>query len=465
MTYDYEDARRDEFDEEMRRELSPEIIAEYEAERLKKMSITIFYSWQSDTPNNLNRGFIEKALEKAVAIVGVDLDVQEALRDESIEVDKDTQGVAGTPHIVQTILDKISQCSVFVPDFTFIAKSEDGRLVSNPNVCIEYGWAVRDCGLERMLPVMNTAFGGPEGLPFDMRHLRNPALYHLQDGTAPEEVRRIRDQLAKELAEKIKAILKKPGPRGSAAAPEPPSFVPQTPTLGPSQFWDLMEPFGVLNHDPSVRLRFNDDAERLFLRIFPTDPIEPIKTIPEAIDLVVARGRLLVMSHGARGAHLGFNKYGVAMCTFEPLEVDKKWGILTNASQLFLTREQWGIDAWTINSKRRKEAARVDFVFFPCVALEEVFTSTLNNYLDFAKRTLQIPLPLKFRAGATNVEGYRMSRPYTNGYFDGYAFERDIVYEGEIRDYSEGPSEILRPFFDWVWVKCGLVRPDVESLA
>ncbi len=58
-----------------------------------------------------------------------------------------------------------------------------------------------------------------------------------------------------------------------------------------------------------------------------------------------------------------------------------------------------------------------------------------------------------------------MSRPYTNGYFDGYAFDRDIVYEGEIRDYSEGPSKILRPFFDWVWAKCGLVRPDVESLA
>ncbi len=93
----------------------------------------------------------------------------------------------------------------------------------------------------------------------------------------------------------------------------------------------------------------------------------------------------------------------------------------------------------------------------------------IRPYRDFPARMppLEHVLPplITIRAGATNVEGYRMSRPYTNGYFDGYAFDRDIVYEGEIRDYSEGPSKILRPFFDWVWAKCGLVRPDVESLA
>jgi len=85
--------------------------------------------------------------------------------------------------------------------------------------------------------------------------------------------------------------------------------------------------------------------------------------------------------------------------------------------------------------------------------------------LDMTDEMLALARANQANAGATNVEGYRMSRPYTNGYFDGYAFDRDIVYEGEIRDYSEGPSKILRPFFDWVWAKCGLVRPDVESLA
>jgi hypothetical protein len=33
------------------------------------MKVTIFYSWQSDLPNNTNRSFIERALEKAIASI------------------------------------------------------------------------------------------------------------------------------------------------------------------------------------------------------------------------------------------------------------------------------------------------------------------------------------------------------------------------------------------------------------
>src|SRR5882672_12154628 len=113
MTHDHDDARRDEFYEQMRRELSSEVIVELEAERIERMAVTIFYSWQSDTPNTLNRGFIEKALRKAVQIVGADAEVQQAVRDGEIEVDKDTQGVAGTPPIADVIFEKISKCSVF----------------------------------------------------------------------------------------------------------------------------------------------------------------------------------------------------------------------------------------------------------------------------------------------------------------------------------------------------------------
>ena len=33
---------------------------------------TIFYSWQSDAPNNVNRSFIERALELAVRDLNAD---------------------------------------------------------------------------------------------------------------------------------------------------------------------------------------------------------------------------------------------------------------------------------------------------------------------------------------------------------------------------------------------------------
>jgi hypothetical protein len=63
----------------------------------------IFYSWQSDKhiQNNLNRSFIEKALENAVKAIR---------KDESIKIvpviDRDTVGIPGAPIIPQTILQK-----------------------------------------------------------------------------------------------------------------------------------------------------------------------------------------------------------------------------------------------------------------------------------------------------------------------------------------------------------------------
>src|SRR5271170_3199584 len=156
--------------------------------RMRIMPTTIFYSWQSDSPNSTNRGFIEKALEQAIKGLGQDLTIQEALRDEPIELDKDTKGVPGTPPIVDTIFNKISECGVFVPDLTFVGTTASGRQVPNPNVLIEYGWALKSISHSRIVPVMNTAFGEltPVAMPFDMRHLRNPITYHLEEATDTE---------------------------------------------------------------------------------------------------------------------------------------------------------------------------------------------------------------------------------------------------------------------------------------
>jgi hypothetical protein len=59
--------------------------------------LTVFYSWQSDTPPNLNRSFIEKALLEALKRLHSDATLENALRDATVELDKDTKGVAGSP--------------------------------------------------------------------------------------------------------------------------------------------------------------------------------------------------------------------------------------------------------------------------------------------------------------------------------------------------------------------------------
>ena len=97
------------------------------------MAMTLFYSWQSDRPTKTGRNLIERALRRAVREIQSDLEIEESLR-ENLSVDRDTQGVAGSPPIVDTIFQKIDGAAVFIPDMTFVGQRVDGRPSPNPNV-------------------------------------------------------------------------------------------------------------------------------------------------------------------------------------------------------------------------------------------------------------------------------------------------------------------------------------------
>ncbi len=77
--------------------------------------LTIFYSWQSDLPNNTNRSFIQQALETAVR----DLNRGDEVSME-LAVDRDTQNTHGAKHIADSILEKIQRAAIFVCDVSFI---------------------------------------------------------------------------------------------------------------------------------------------------------------------------------------------------------------------------------------------------------------------------------------------------------------------------------------------------------
>jgi hypothetical protein len=121
---------------------------------------------------------------------------------------KDTLNVPGSPAIVDTILKKIDYATIFLADLTFIGKRPDERPTPNPNVLIEYGWALKSLGLSRILTVMNTAFGEPtrESMPFDMAHLRFPITYNLPAGAEDEHREAVRNNLEKILGEALKTF-------------------------------------------------------------------------------------------------------------------------------------------------------------------------------------------------------------------------------------------------------------------
>ena len=138
----------------------------------------VFYSWQNDINGKFNRNFIKDCLERAIKLLNQELNIQDALR-----LEHDTKGVGGSPDIVNTILEKIEGCDVFIGDITFIAKSNDSKYCPNPNVLIELGYALKCLGDGRVINVMNSAFGKPHNnLPFDLAHKRWPIQYELNAG-------------------------------------------------------------------------------------------------------------------------------------------------------------------------------------------------------------------------------------------------------------------------------------------
>ena len=131
------------------------------------MKTTIFYSWQSDLPNDHGKELIRQALEEAIARLVSDTSL--VVRP---ELDHDTQGIPGSPPMVAAILAKIDQCSVFVADVSLtFARDVEGpaRRSPNPNVLLELGYALKRLGHERVLLVLNNATGRIEDLPFDLR--------------------------------------------------------------------------------------------------------------------------------------------------------------------------------------------------------------------------------------------------------------------------------------------------------
>src|SRR5438128_8742049 len=107
--------------------------------------VTIFWSWQDDSPGPVNREFIQDCLQRAAKELG-------KVRAAIISLDRDTRGVAGSPEIAATILGKVRSSDVFVFDSTLYYSKP--RASPNRNVMLELGYALAALGDSRVIGVM-----------------------------------------------------------------------------------------------------------------------------------------------------------------------------------------------------------------------------------------------------------------------------------------------------------------------
>jgi hypothetical protein len=164
------------------------------------MHAPIFYSWQSDTPADTGKAFLHEALRIAADRIASDVD--SPFRP---ELDHDTRGVPGTPSMVAAILAKIDTCAVLVADVTlsFHRRFEPPKLAPNPNVLLELGYGLRRLGTERVLIVLDSAYGAPEQLPFDLRGSRAVVYSSVLAATDPVPTT---DQLVADLEGQLRTI-------------------------------------------------------------------------------------------------------------------------------------------------------------------------------------------------------------------------------------------------------------------
>ena len=162
---------------------------------------TVFWSWQTDSPNSTNRKLIKRALTDALGDIGVE--TIDADRDDEIAVESATENVPGSPYIASTLFEKIDTAAVFVADVTIIGRVGGGaRVTCNPNVLTELGYALSQLGFERVIMVCNSAFGRLESLPFDIRG-RRVIPYDCPEDAEDEERTKSRKSLTRQLRTRL----------------------------------------------------------------------------------------------------------------------------------------------------------------------------------------------------------------------------------------------------------------------
>ena len=169
--------------------------------------IRVFYIWQADRPASCNRDLIRNAAEDACRRI-----TEDNSNKFSITLDEATAGQPGMCDIPNAILEKIEKADIILADLTFVGKTDGGsappKLLTNPNVLVELGYAASAKGFERIVAVMNDTYGSPDNQMFDIKRRHAITFTHPEpQGTEQWDGRVIRTDLSSDIEEAIRTIL------------------------------------------------------------------------------------------------------------------------------------------------------------------------------------------------------------------------------------------------------------------
>lgn len=405
----------------------------------------IFWSWQSDVPGNIGRHFVRKAIEEALRSLKEEPDVEEPLRE--AELDHDRKGVPGSPDLAAIILKKISNSQVFVADVTpigAVTANESGKKLINSNVAIELGYAMKALGDGAILMVMNEAFGEREELPFDLRHKAGPILYRLAEDASKEEIKKEQQHLIGKLKLALREM--------ALAAPQPEveAFKPIAAAEdNPGRFWTKDEVLARREENwrqgAAEDFKCADDA-LLYMRFIPTTTAPKLSRVDA---LEIASNHLNNFGLHSN-PHSINNEYGTLVISSTN---DSK---MLSATQLFLSREIWGFDGYSLTGWNKK-------LGFPTAVYERHFAVAVQNYIQVATKHLKLNAPFELELGAANVKGFSifMPRKYWPREVWGPIHDRHIFVRERINSLNPVETDrVLLSFFEKIFDSAAEKRPE-----
>lgn len=413
----------------------------------------VFWAWQSDLPGRISRFVIRDALDDAITELKEAPDVDEPpeeARRVDLHLDHDTKDVTGMPSVADTILAKIRAATVFVGDVTPVGAGPDiqtpegakpGRPLMNPNVAIELGYALHRLTDTNAIAVLNLAYGGPECLPFDIKHKRWPVTYRLVDGATKQEILAQRKILKDQFVTALKGFLKTPAMTAPVFEPYEPLYIKE-----PDKFF-----FGegqCLGHSRQMQAdMFMPFRDVLYLRVMPTEPLPRLLSERTLLNNVGIFG---TFGQTRSGAMVMSNELGVA--TFEPAgNTDRLDAIL----QYFPTGEVWGV-----NADIMRQGEQGQHRWYLAESCERAFAETLFHIIEFMTKVSNVKFPIRVIAGTTGLKDRTLTISGHPVGAHGRFWTNEVRHEATLPDSSlKSQDAFLIKLFEKIFDQTGSARP------
>ncbi len=381
------------------------------------MDITVFYAWQDDRPGKYSRRLIHDAAEQACRRIS-----QDPAEDWQVRLDQDTAGRPGMCDIPNEILQKIRACDILLADLTFVgssdAETKHSKRISNPNVLMELGYAVgckatgESDGFDRVIGVMNVAYGGPEDQMFDIKR-RHPIRFNVPEAATKDTVKQQAEVLSKDIEHALRTILKETVVRVRAES-------------GERRFRAIRDQFEASVRDGSFHGLYKESAA-ITVILVPDGPasidhsrLQQLNIRPPGV--VVGsrepRGKSVLFVY-ERGATDGSEQKQVR-CSITEATVE---GVIRGADT-FLLDSQW--------YPHRPKLGQI----IPSKSFEQTVVKTVVAY-SAALKDLGVPLPWRLGVSLLGIRGYRL-----------FADEECVAREISDRDDLIADPIVIRRFED-----------------